>query len=70
MATHFLLLIELGNDAMQNRIDIGEAVSTVHEQLYDGRDDDGNISDANGNIVGGWTFTDDPLRDIRDSLET
>ena len=51
----FTLRIKLGNDAMQNREDVANALNLV----ADGVEylDRGSILDYNGNKVGEWRFT-------------
>ena len=47
----FTLKIELGNDAMQSREDIADALRSVAQQMENGGGV-GHIMDANGNTVG------------------
>ena len=59
----FTLEIELGNDAMQTRQDIEEALRKLGQNLRYMSDppEDGNegfIADANGNGVGTWRVTE------------
>jgi hypothetical protein len=50
----FELKIELGNDAMQTRGDVADAlVRVVAELMGDGNE--GGIRDENGNTVGQWS---------------
>ena len=55
----FTLEIELGNDAMQTRNDVMEALRKLGQNLRYMNDtpesgDDGGIMDTNGNTVGKW----------------
>lgn len=55
----FILEIELGNDAMQTRADIEEALRRLGQDCRYMSDiprvgDDGGIMDLNGNNVGKW----------------
>lgn len=62
MAT-FTLTIELGNEAMQDATDIGDALHNVAASLHSGESSNiadhqsGVIFDVNGNRVGGWSVT-------------
>ena len=59
----FTLEIELGNDAMQTGLDVAQAL----DEVCAGINTDGpwkvgesdTICDANGNVVGKWTVSDD-----------
>lgn len=58
----FTLEIELGNEAMQTRDDIEEALRNLGQNLRYMSDppsvgDDGVIIDYNGNTVGKWEVT-------------
>ena len=57
----FTLTIELGNDAMQTRADIEEALRKLGQNLRHMSDppeidDEGGILDINGNNVGAWSI--------------
>jgi hypothetical protein len=59
----FTLTIELGNDAMQTRADIEEALRKLGQDLRYMSDppedgDDGVVADTNGNKVGTWEVTE------------
>ena len=51
----FTLKITLGNEAMQTREDIAQALKAVIQKLNSGRDG-GYIMDENGNTVGEFTL--------------
>ena len=51
----FTLKITLGNEAMQTRADIAQALKDVIKKLNSGRDG-GYIMDENGNTVGEFTL--------------
>ena len=52
----FVLVINLGNEAMQTATDVMEALRTVAAQVEQA---EGNsIKDDNGNKVGSWCFED------------
>lgn len=53
MDDEFTLTIKLGNDAMQTRRDIADALRAVVDKLESGALD-GKIFDTNGNKVGSW----------------
>lgn len=61
--TDFMLSIDLGNAAMRQRDQVAAALRAVADRLDAeadrGNDDratsEGNIRDANGNTVGGWS---------------
>ncbi len=51
----FTLTIELGNDAMRTRADVGRALAQLaRSPRFSG--DEGKIRDENGNTVGSWRF--------------
>lgn len=54
----FTLTIELGNDAMQDYVDIASALTKLSERLSDvggaAKYDGGGVMDLNGNSVGSW----------------
>ena len=56
----FVLRSELGNEAMSNGVDIGNALKDVAKRLWGYGDEDkmkgcyGTIMDLNGNSVGKW----------------
>ena len=52
----FNLKIEMGNDAMQSREDVAEALRLVVDQLESGWGS-GDIHDLNGNKVGSFKLT-------------
>lgn len=56
--SRFVLKIELGNDAMQNAMDVANAlrnaaikIETNYDEMADAR---GPVKDVNGNTVGSW----------------
>lgn len=51
----FKLTIRLGNDAMQTREDVAEALVRVAEKLRAGLETT-TIRDLNGNTVGEWSY--------------
>lgn len=56
--TKFILQIELGNEAMQNKEDIVEALRKYAANIeYDLNERDGFIRDRNGNRVRHWKIT-------------
>lgn len=61
----FKLEIELGNDAMKDSNDVGEALLSVRTRLsgypnaFDYGFDEGEIKDANGNAIGKWEVVDE-----------
>jgi hypothetical protein len=56
--TMFKLEITMGNDAMQTPYDVAEALRDVLLPLDNGGTY-GTVRDANGNVVGGWTLSED-----------
>lgn len=58
----FTVRIELGNDAMQTRFDVVEALTIVAQNVHLSREDSGSIRDGYGNTVGQWQFTTEHIR--------
>lgn len=50
----FTLRIELGNDAMQDHLDVASALERVSHKLVATPETEGAITDLNGNTVGHW----------------
>jgi hypothetical protein len=57
----FVLEINLGNDAMQDRMDVADALKRVSRTLAASPlpEDTQGVCDSNGNTVGRWRFEED-----------
>lgn len=58
MYSSFKLTIEMGNEAMQSRDDVVDALKQVIAKIEKGRDG-GFMQDKNGNNVGSFDFTEE-----------
>ena len=58
MLKSFELRVNLGNEAMQTREDVSEAVREVARQLRRSEVGGGVVLDVNGNTVGRWDFVE------------
>lgn len=61
----FTLQIELGNEAMNNPLDVAVALRNIAKRLEsddmggDPTEATGNVRDSNGNHVGEWIYTNE-----------